>query len=770
MQNSPARSRRALAGVLILALIASALVIVWFVLPKPRLLDGVDFSTCARDRHGTLLRVCLTSDEKFRIRTPLREISPAFIDATLQYEDKHFAQHPGVNPIALLRSALRFLRRGRNTAGASTITMQVARLRFHLQTRTLRGKAEQIVRALELERHYRKDEILEAYLNLAPYGRNLEGAGAASEIYFGKSAARLSAAEGIALSVIPQSPTRRALRAGRENDAQIAAQARWYQRRPAKSSEALSGAPFRAEARPRPRILAPHFVRRVLAAHPREREIVSTLDLPRQQLLERRLTNYIAENRKRGIENGAVLLLDFQAMEVLAQVGSADFTDAAIEGQVDGSQRPRSPGSTLKPFVYALALEQGRIHPLTMLKDAPRTFGDYNPENYDRDFVGPIRAADALARSRNVPAVALASELAHPTLYEFLRSAGVALPRPERFYGLSLPLGGAEVTMENLVGLYAMLANDGRMQPLGRVRADVPSVSRRLVSPESAFLTLEMLGQTPRPGMRETDTAQRPVFWKTGTSHGFRDAWSIAIFDRYVLAVWIGNFNGRRNPAFIGRTAAAPLLFQMIDALRAREAVRAEPHLPPPGANLKRVEFCSVSGDLPGTWCPHRIEGWFVPGISPIKTCEVHREVLVDAATGLRVPRDDGRTSLRREVYEFWPSDLLALFEQAGIPRRIPPPFAPDSANEFLAREGHVPRITSPTSDFPLADVSGGPGVPLRAETETGVRRIYWFADKSFLGACDAKEVFCWKAAPGVYQLTALDDHGRSGSRAITLR
>ena len=360
-------------------------------------------------------------------------------------------------------------------------------------------------------------------------------------------------------------------------------------------------------------------------------------------MLERRVTDYIAQNRQRGIENAAALLIDFKSMEVLAHVGSANFSNKEIQGQVDGTRRPRSPGSTLKPFVYALALDQGRIHPLTLLKDAPRSFGDYNPENFDREFLGPIRASDALARSRNVPAVTLASELAHPTLYEFLRDADVRLPHPESHYGLSLPLGGAEVTMEDLVRLYATLANGGKLQPLRRFLQEPPATASGLLSPEAAFLTLEMLGQIPRPGMTFTDSErQGAVFWKTGTSHGFRDAWSVAVFDHYVLAVWIGNFDGRRNPAFIGRTAAAPLLFQMIDGLRATSPSRAEPHLPPPGSNLKRVEFCSVSGQLPGPSCPHRTEGWFIPGISPIATCDVHREVLVDAATGLRVDQDDG--------------------------------------------------------------------------------------------------------------------------------
>ena len=761
---APWKNRWLLAtATLVLALAAS-----WLALPKPSLTGEIDFSTRVRDRNGNVLRVTLTRDQKYRIWTPLRDISPSLIDATVRFEDKYFAQHPGVNPVPLFRAAWNFTRSGQPRAGASTITMQLARLRFHLHTRTLDGKLRQILYALELERHYSKNDILEAYLNLAPYGRNIEGAGAASEIYFGKTAARLSGPEAVALSLIPQSPTRRALIAGRENEVLTAAQ----QRRSLRATERDPREMFRPEARPRTELTAPHFVESVLVDKKDAAEVNTTLDHSLQQILERRVTDYVAQNRQRGLENAAALLIDFKSMEVLADVGSANFSNKEIQGQVDGTRRPRSPGSTLKPFVYALALDQGRIHPLTLLKDAPRSFGDYNPENFDREFLGPIRASDALARSRNVPAVTLASELAHPNLYEFLRAADVQLPYPESHYGLSLPLGGAEVTMEDLVRLYATLANGGRLQSLHRFLHEPPIASQRVLSPEASFLTLEMLGQIPRPGMTFTDSGrQAQVFWKTGTSHGFRDAWSVAVFDRYVLAVWIGNFDGHRNPAFIGRTAAAPLLFQMIDGLRANGPPRVEPHLPPPGSNLKRVEFCSVSGQLPGPSCPHRTESWFIPGISPIATCDVHREVLVDVATGLRVDQDDGTRVLKRETYEFWSSDLLTLFERAGVPRKLPPPFLPAIGNDLLARGGHPPKITLPANEMTLSPASAStPGIPLRAETESGVRKLYWFADKTFIGACEAHEVLCWKPAPGVYQLTALDDHGRSGSRSVTLR
>ena len=653
--------------------------------------------------------------------------------------------------------------------------MQLARLRFHLHTRTISGKLAQIIRALELERHYSKSQILEAYLNLAPYGRNIEGIGAAAQFYFAKTPDRLTGPEAVALSVIPQSPTRRALTSTSANRSVALAQNNWYSRNSGTSERELSPRFFEARARSESTMLAPHFVQQVLEARKSHHEIRTTLDLERQKELERRISAYIDISRTRGIENAAALLVDVRTMGVLAQIGSADFFNVQINGQVDGTRSRRSPGSTLKPFVYALALEQGLIHPLSVLADAPRSFGDYNPENFDRDFLGPIRATDALARSRNVPAVELTAHLSHPTLYQFLRSADICLPRPENYYGLALPLGGAEVSMEDLVRLYAALANNGELRPLRRI-ADEPPLKkgRRILSPEASFLILEMLGHVPRPEMNCADSDQaNPVFWKTGTSHGFRDAWSIAVFDHYVLAVWVGNFDGRPNNNFIGRTAAAPLLFQIIDSLRSTWPEPAQPHLPPPGANLKRIDFCAVSGELPQPWCGQRVEGWFIPGLSPIATCQVHREVLVDRASGLRIPVDDGTHEVRREVFEFWPSDLLVLFERAGVPRRLPPPFLPGNTADLSGRHGQSPQI--------LGSVAGARGqiallpdhpntIPLRVKTDADVHEVYWFADRTFLGKCAPADVMSWKPTQGRYELTALDDHGRTGSSTVTVR
>jgi len=622
------RRRAAAAGAILAGVMG------WWALPKPPLLDDIPFSTVVRDRDGGVLRITLAADDRLRVFTPLAAISPRIVAATLFHEDRYFDEHPGVNPVSLARAAARWLA-GSSRGGASTITMQVARLRGGLQTRTFAGKCAQVFEALCLERHYSKRQILEAYFNLTPYGGNIEGVVAAAEIYLRHGPANVSWPEAVTLAVIPQSPARRAP-AAETNPALAAAHARLY-------TEMLTAGKLR-DPLGRAYALrwdgtlpaaAPHFVNAILGDAGGAREVRTSVDMAVQRLVESRISAFVRARDSLGVRNAAAMLVDARTMEVVASVGSADFGNRAIQGQVDGTRSPRSPGSTLKPLIYGLAMDQGLIHPQSLLLDAPQRFADYSPDTFDREYCGPISAADALARSRNVPAVELAARLRKPNFYEFLRAAGVALREDETSYGLSLALGGAEVKMRDLVRLYAMLADGGMLRSL-RPRENDPEGSRvRVLSPEAAFLTLDMLARIPRPGETDADAA-RTVAWKTGTSFGFRDAWSVAVFDHYVLAVWVGNFNGTGNPAFVGRTCAAPLLFSIIDELVDSGRVRLGPLVPPPGANLKQVDFCAVSGDLPGPFCSHRTQGWFIPGVSPIATCAVHQAVWVDAVSGLR--------------------------------------------------------------------------------------------------------------------------------------
>ncbi len=723
----------------------------WYaLLPKPPLLEGVTFSRQVFDREGERLALTLAADDKYRVWTPLEQISPELITATLTHEDRWFHYHPGINPFAVGRSLWQLLcRRGEAGSGASTVTMQLARLRHGLHTRNTRGKLAQMVYALQLERHYTKREILQAYLNLAPYGRNVEGVGAASILYFNKTPDRLTLYEAVALSVIPQSPTARSPRSDKANRALDRAQHRLLQKVAPETAQ-LGSLAFSARARASAPALAPHFVRHLLAREKRASALRSTLSASRQRLLETEIRRHLRAHAPAGVRNAAALLVDFEKMEVLAQVGSAAFDQTSIQGQVDGTRSRRSPGSALKPFIYALALDQGLIHPLSLLVDTPRTFSDYNPDNFDRDYCGPVSATEALTRSRNVPAVTLVSALRGETFHGFLLRAGVRLPRAEQFYGPTLPLGGGEVTMEELVLLYTALARGGELQPLRRLLpAPSPQRGRRLFSAEAAFLTLDMLTQTPLAGL----AGPADVAWKTGTSNGFRDAWTVAVFDRYVLAVWVGNFDGRPNPAFVGGTCAAPLLFRMVHSLRAAERAGSRPLLPPTGANLRRVEFCAVSGSLPGPACRHQRPGWFIPGVSPIAPCEVHRP---DAGTLLA----DAPPAL-----ESWPSELLHHFSRTGLPRRSA--IAASREIEQSSRQGRPPRITSPKPGAIYLPDAVRDGIALTAEIEADSSHVQWFADKTALGRAGPGHPLSWRAPVGKHLVTAVDNRGRSASVEI---
>ncbi|HEY0634302.1 MAG TPA: penicillin-binding protein 1C [Gammaproteobacteria bacterium] len=744
--------------------------------PRPALVE-VGFSQAFYDRDNRLLRLTLAADERYRLWVPLKQIAPVLVETTLLQEDRYFHDHLGVNPVALLKAAWRTYGRGDRRVGASTITMQLARLRFGIESRTLPGKLRQILRALQLEWHYSKEEILEAYLNLAPYGGNIEGIEAASRIYFDKPASAITLHEALTLTVIPQSPAARLPQPDNRDSPLTTARSAllelWLKEHPQDEArrERLRLPPQLRQRRELP-FAAPHFVNTLLARPgSSEQNVVTTLDLPLQQLLERTLRDYVASAASIGIVNASALLLDTRDMGVRALVGSADYHDDAIQGQVDGTRALRSPGSTLKPFIYALGLQQGKILPSTLLKDAPFSLGSYNPENFDRDFAGPVSVQEALIRSRNIPAIQVARELQEPDLYAFLQQAGVALPHPADHYGLALVLGGAEVRMQDLARLYALFAHEGELHPLRFTASEEqPRHGTPLLTPAASYLTLQMLERNPPPrrGFRaEWLRDALPVSWKSGTSYSYRDAWSAGLFGPYVLVVWIGNFDGRGNPAFVGREAAAPLFFRIVDAVRSHDRLVPRPLSVPVG--VTRTQVCAVSGQLPGKYCQHRVEGGFIAGVSPITPCEVHRTVAIDRTSGLRsCSTDPGQQ--RQEIYEFWPSDILAIFRRAGVPRRSPPPYLPGCAIEQRDRDHKAPQITSPRTNLVYQYRPGDQQrsqLPLTAVSDADARSLYWFLNERFVGNSKPQEALLLPLKPGDYVVRVLDDTGSGDSREL---
>jgi penicillin-binding protein 1C len=775
--GGPRRKRRRL------ALALGALLIVFYgshLVPHRPLGEGIPGSRAVLADDGTLLRLTLASDGQYRLWTPLAEIAPGLVEGTLLYEDRFFRYHPGVNPAALLRAAGRtYLRRGPRQGG-STLTMQLARRLYGIDSQRFTGKVRQILRALWLELRYSKDEILEAYLNLMPLGGNIEGVGAASLIYFGRPARRLQLAEALTLAVIPQSPSVRGTPLARGRPVPgtlIAARDRLFASYRARinlsaAERASIDLPLAIRGTGGLPFLAPHLSEAVLQRAGNDLPAVrTTLSLPLQQILERQIALHLERERHLGVSNAVAMLVDTRSLAVQALVGSADYFDDAIAGQVNGTGAKRSPGSALKPFAYGLGIDQGVILPDSILRDVPRSFASYAPENFDGQFAGLLTATQALVRSRNVPAVTVAAQLNRPSLFSLLRTAGVAGLVSEEHHGLGIVLGTAEVTMQELVELYAALANGGRVKPLRFRQADPGASGVSILSPEASFLVLEMLRETPRPDWASVSGSRSPkdVAWKTGTSWGFRDAWTVGVLGSSVLCVWVGDFSGASNPAFVGISAAAPLFFSIVDALRAERPglfPRARPRVP---ENLTKVELCALSGALPSRHCPRTKQGWFIPGRSPIDRCQVHQELAIDLRTGERVcGPHEGPT--RSEVYEVWPSELAKLFAKAGLPRRALPPPGP-SCLAYEQHRGRPPRITSPLASARYvlsARKTEWPPLPFLAEVEGDARRVFWHVDRRFVGASAGGAPLLWRPQPGTFLVRAVDDRGRAES--VTLR
>lgn len=775
--------RRCLAAGLVL-LCAGALALLAFVSrPCPPPLDGVPFSTCIVDRDGRILRLGLAADGRYRLATSLDMLPREAVEAVLQYEDRYFWYHPGVNVLSLARAGLAMLTGGRRMGG-STLTMQVVRLRYGLRTGSLADKLRQILLALRLEWHYDKKDILEAYFSLAPYGGNVEGLAAAARIYFHKTAGQLSLTELISLIPVPQNPVQR--RPSQTSPRFLAAAARLQEDYAARQGKEVRIPLSRAALRVFSPADLPLEAAHVTGELVRERSglVRTTLSLPLQRLTERHLADWGARLAPWGGGNAAALLVHWPSREVLALAGSASFFRNEISGQIDMTAVRRSPGSTLKPFIYALALEQGRIHPKTLLLDMPRNFAGYEPENFDGAFQGPLPADLALRLSRNVPAIALAGGLAAPGLYGFLQRAGVRFAFPEEHYGLSLVLGGAEVTARELAALYAMLADNGLYRPLTLIDGSSGEAAEgqqpeRLLSPEAAFVTMAMLtDDNPDHQVRARNGALIPLRLKTGTSNGLRDAWTCGIFGPYVLIVWVGNADNSSSPLFVGARSALPLFRELARAIAAREAMQDMHDTPDPALRVTRVQVCTATGDVATSLCPKPEEQsttWFLPGVSPVRETGILRRVRINTRTGsLLCPQDlaggsGERVESAEVIAEFWPSELRDLYARAGIIKPAPPVADPQCTRQSL--QGRAPRMQLPKEGLAYQVQGSAAACPmvLLGHADAGVHSLYWFCDTDLVAVTAPGEKALVSLPAGEHVLRLVDESGRSTSRRLVI-
>ena len=541
-----------------------------------------EVSTTVVDRNGKLLRAYAMADGRWRLPVDARTgVDPGYLKLLLAYEDRRFYSHEGVDPLALGRAAFQLAGRGRIVSGGSTITMQLARLMEPRRERSLYAKLSQVVRALQIERTLSKDQILNLYLALAPFGGNLEGVRAASIAYFGKEPKRLSLAESALLVALPQSPETRRL--DRYPEVARTARDRVLDRMVEDGGVSIEDG-LQAKATPVPRlrkpmpILAPHSADQAIATVKDADVIALTLDSGLQKVLE-------ALARDRAIALGpnisvAIIAVDNESGDVLARIGSPDYFDERRAGQVDMTRAVRSPGSTLKPFIYGLAFEDGFVHPESLIDDRPIRFGSYAPENFDMTFQGTVPVRKALQLSLNVPAIALLDRVGSSRLSSRLKQAGANLVLPkDEAPGLAMGLGGVGVTLQDLVQLYSGLARLGNTRPLREImiKKDDQRDSLRLMDQVAAWQVGNVLIGTPPP----ENAAHNRIAFKTGTSYGYRDAWSVGFDGRITIGVWVGRPDGAPVPGLVGRTAAAPILF---DAFARTGKLPAALPKPPKGA------------------------------------------------------------------------------------------------------------------------------------------------------------------------------------------
>ena len=522
--------------------------------------ESIEFSTVVIDRNAQLLRPYAAIDGRWRLPATVKDVDPRYLDLLLAYEDKRFYDHNGVDPLAVVRAAFQLVSNGRIVSGGSTLTMQVARLLEPRSDRTFGAKLRQAVRAIQLERKLSKDDILTLYLALAPYGGNLEGVRAASHAYFGKEPRRLSLGEAALLVAIPQSPEARrpdrlAEVARRARDRVLDRVAR-ADRIPSDEIVLAKAESVHGGRRPMP-MFAPHAADQAIGTSQGRKVIALTIDANMQKPLEE-----LARERARALGpdvSVAIVAVDNATGEVLARVAGADYFDERRAGQVDMTQALRSPGSTLKPFIYGLAFEDGLVHPETLIEDRPIRYGSYAPENFDLTFQGTVPVRKALQLSLNVPAVALLNAVHANRLTARLADAGGHLIFPKgETPGLAMGLGGVGVTLTDLTMLYAGLARGGNAVALTERRDTLEAApSRRLLDPVPAWYVGNVLIGTPPP---ENAVGGRIAF-KTGTSYGYRDAWSVGFDGKRTIGVWVGRPDGAPVPGLIGRGAAAPILF-----------------------------------------------------------------------------------------------------------------------------------------------------------------------------------------------------------------
>lgn len=730
-----------------------------------------DYAVIIEDRKGNTLHAFLNTEDKWRMQAEVNEISPLLRKTIIYKEDKYFYFHPGINPIALVRAAINNLFFGKRTSGASTITMQVARMLQH-RHRTYASKVVEMFNALQLEWMFTKEEILQLYVNLVPYGGNIEGMKSASLIYFQKDPLQLSLAEVTTLAIIPNKPT--SLTNARNNPVLIAERNKWLKRF---DSENIFPHAEIVQAVAEPLSLtrhevphhAPHFAIRMKKQYPNQSIIKTNLNLSVQNTAEKIVFNAVARLKMMNINNAAALIIDNKTRQVVAYVGSADFNDATDGGQVDGVNAVRSPGSTLKPLMYAMAFDKGLLTPKSKINDVPVNVAGYFPVNYNKEFNGSVTTEFALINSLNIPAVKTLNDVGLRDFIARLKAAKfLSVSKYESGMGLSLILGGCGVTLEQLVAQYAAFANDGKYLPVNWLRSADKSATVTLVSAQSAYMINTILTQLHRPDLpfNFQNTTHLPrLAWKTGTSYGRRDAWAIGYNANYTIGVWAGNFSGRGVPELNGTDIATPMLFELFNTIDYNATTNW--FTPPKGIDYRLV--CSETGKIPEDFCTDRVMDIFIPMVSSNEKCDHLKSVFVsedehEMYCTSCLPANGSKLKLVRN----YSADLLAWMEENKIVHEELPPHNPKCERVFSEDK---PVITSPVNTMEFFIIpADSQQMLLSCHAAMEVQKVYWFINDKLFKSCNPADRTFFVPALGKVKITCSDDKGRSNTVFIMVK
>lgn len=732
---------------------------------------AMSYSTTILDRDDNLLNAYLSPDDKWRLYLDSDEISEEFKKAILFKEDQYFHYHFGINPFAIVRAGFHNITTGKRTSGASTITMQLARL-LNPKARTYGNKLLEMFHSIQLEVHYSKEEILRLYLNLLPYGGNIEGLKSASVMYFGKNPDLLSISEIAALAIIPNRPSSLAI--GKKNDAINEAKNVWLKRfqsaslfEPLLLEQALAEDlnPKRASAPNH----APHLSQR-LRGETRSSVIRTFVNNELQQKIEKVTKSHVEGLRRMNIQNASVLVVDNASKEVISYVGSADFYDTRDAGQVDGIQAVRSPGSTLKPLLYALLFDEGSLTPKTRVADVTTSFEGYQPVNYDNELHGWVSAEDALTKSLNIPAVKLLNDYGVSKFISSLANADFkTIERTQNNLGLSIILGGCGTSLAELTSLYSAFGTEGQFAPIRYMEGSPTSSNTEVLSKEANFILTEILTEVTRPSLPDSwkDNPNMPeIAWKTGTSFGRRDAWSIGYNKDFTVGVWVGNFSGEGAPELSGSLAAAPLLFDVFNLVDSKSPENW--YSRPPSVSFKYV--CNETGDLPDHFCTNQVVDQSIEGKTIYAKC-AHLEpafISMDSTISYCQTCLNDAKSYQTALFPNHSPEMIDYFESEKIVYQKAPPHY-RFCERVYPNQGL--EIISPTGNaYFYVDESDTEQMLLKALTPSNADSLYWYINDVFYRSAAVDKPIYFTPPEGKVKISCSDDRGRNQDIMITVK